>query len=79
MLLIVSPLLCFDWQVPIVALTGHGEDSKRQKCLDAGIQEVLIKPAEPAAMQNILERFVRKMQTEEKATASVPSEQNEKE
>ncbi|MDF3054856.1 MAG: two component system histidine kinase [Gammaproteobacteria bacterium] len=46
-------------QVPIVALTGHADDSMmRQRCLDAGMQEVCSKPAYPLMLEQIFQRFV---------------------
>ncbi|MCA0242872.1 MAG: response regulator [Proteobacteria bacterium] len=35
---------------PIVALTGSAEAEMKQQCLDAGMNEVLAKPVEPAAL-----------------------------
>ncbi len=43
-------------QVPIVALTGHF--NKRDDCLAAGMQDLLIKPAQPLALEAILQRYV---------------------
>ena len=49
--------------VPIVALTGHMD--KRDECLAANMQDVLVKPAQPMILENILQRFVfKKMQVE---------------
>jgi len=46
-------------QVPIIALTGHGNDPKvRQEALDAGMQEVLTKPAQSPDLQAVLKQFV---------------------
>lgn len=42
--------------VPIVALTGHV--NKREECLAAGMQDMLNKPAQPLALQKILEKYV---------------------
>jgi len=54
--------------VPIVALTGHaGNPEKRQECEDAGMQEVLSKPAQPLALESVLQRFVFHMSAEKES------------
>ena len=55
-------------QTPIVALTGHaGNPEKRQEFLDAGIQDVITKPAQPLALESILQRYVFKTAVEKKS------------
>lgn len=45
--------------VPIVALTGHANNPEmRQEAINAGMQEVLSKPAQPAVLESILQRYV---------------------
>ncbi len=52
-------------QVPIVALTGHaGNPEMRQEALGAGMQEVLSKPAQPLALESVLQDYVFKIKTE---------------
>lgn len=52
-------------QVPIVALTGHANNPEmRQEALEAGMQDIISKPAQPLALESILQKFVFK--TEEK-------------
>ena len=47
--------------VPIVALTGHANNPDRcQEALDAGMQEVINKPAQPLALELILDNYVFK-------------------
>ena len=54
-------------QVPIIAVTGHGNDpAVRAKALDAGMQEVMSKPANPAALASHLEYFIFKPKQQEK-------------
>jgi two-component system aerobic respiration control sensor histidine kinase ArcB len=54
-------------QVPIIAVTGHGDDPGiRAKALDAGMQEVMSKPANPVALASHLEHFVFKAKQQEK-------------
>jgi CheY-like chemotaxis protein len=53
--------------VPIVAITGHGDDpAVRAKALDAGMQEVMSKPANPSALAQHLEYFVFKAHQKKK-------------
>lgn len=48
------------FSVPIIALTGHGGDEEIQKaCLEAGMQQVLIKPASPQALQQTLAQYLQ--------------------
>ncbi len=44
-------------RVPIVALTAHAFADDRQRCLDAGMDDVVVKPLELNALQTILDRF----------------------
>ena len=44
--------------VPIVALTGHAGDEKRQECLSAGMQDVLTKPTSFPELQITLLQWV---------------------
>ncbi len=45
-------------RTPIVALTANVLAGQFQSCLDAGMDDVLAKPLEPARLQDVLERFV---------------------
>ncbi len=46
-------------KVPIVALTGHlGDEQRRQECYEAGLDEILHKPATRLALETILQRFI---------------------
>lgn len=70
-------------QVPIVALTGHaGDDVQRQKCLSAGINDVLSKPAQPLSLQSALQKWVwdtsspTKENRQSEVATKVPTELN---
>lgn len=46
-------------RVPIVALTGHaGNPEMRQEAIEAGMQDVLSKPAQPLALESIFKNYV---------------------
>lgn len=45
-------------QTYLVALTGWGEEADRSKALEAGFEHHLVKPAEPGALQAIIDRIV---------------------
>lgn len=43
--------------VPIVALTANAQAEDRQRCIEAGMTEVIIKPVDPTAMLAVLHRL----------------------
>lgn len=45
-------------KTPIVALTGHAGTSNREECINAGMQNVLNKPAEPPMLKTVLKHWV---------------------
>jgi signal transduction histidine kinase/CheY-like chemotaxis protein len=42
----------------LVALTGWGQEADRSKALEAGFEQHLVKPAEPEALQTVIDRLV---------------------
>lgn len=45
-----------DWRdMPIVALTGNSSDHDRRSCLQAGMQDVLVKPLDMQALVRTLQ------------------------
>lgn len=44
--------------VPVLALTASADAQERQACLDAGMQAVVIKPVEPAALRLTLAQWL---------------------
>lgn len=45
-------------QVPIIALTAHGDEENQQNCIDAGMSAVLIKPLLKEKAEDILNTFI---------------------
>ncbi|HIA54228.1 MAG TPA: sensor histidine kinase [Candidatus Melainabacteria bacterium] len=51
-------------RIPIIALTGSADAEGRAKCLDSGMDEVLIKPVAPNKLMEVIDRFLKGEQTE---------------
>jgi PAS domain S-box-containing protein len=60
-------------QVPIVALTASSLAEDRRACLDAGMNEVLIKPIDPTALFPVLLRLLRLQPRRHRAPLRKPS------
>jgi CheY-like chemotaxis protein len=45
-------------RTPIVAMTAHGRESDRQKCLAAGMDDYMGKPVKREALRELLERWL---------------------
>jgi signal transduction histidine kinase/ActR/RegA family two-component response regulator len=44
--------------VPLVAVTGYGQESDRRRALEAGFQEHVVKPVDLAQLRSLLERLL---------------------
>lgn len=45
--------------IPIIALTGSADAEGRAKCLESGMDEVLIKPVAPNKLLEVIDRFLK--------------------
>lgn len=48
-----------DKRIPIIALTGSADAEGRSKCLESGMDEVLIKPVAPNKLMEVIDRFLK--------------------
>ena len=58
--------------IPIVAMTGGGSDEEKANCLNAGMNEVLIKPIDIKKIQYVLETYlgIKTVDTQKNDTAT---------
>ena len=47
-------------RTPIVALTGHADKSNRDACIQAGMDDVLLKPFDPRTIRLVVSRWARR-------------------
>jgi signal transduction histidine kinase/DNA-binding response OmpR family regulator/HPt (histidine-containing phosphotransfer) domain-containing protein len=46
-------------RLPIIAMTAHAYEAERQRCLDAGMNDHVAKPVDPALLVRTLDRWLR--------------------
>lgn len=46
-------------RIPIIALTGNADNEGRARCLESGMDEVLIKPVAPNKLMEMIDRFLK--------------------
>ena len=56
---------------PIIAVTANSLESECEACIKAGMNEVLLKPVKPAAIEKLLKKWIDNVQIEKAATNSV--------
>jgi two-component system, sensor histidine kinase and response regulator len=60
--------------MPIVAMTANAMDQDRRKCMEAGMNDFLVKPIDPEEMWTILARWVRPRRPATQAAPQAPAE-----
>lgn len=58
--------------IPVIAMTAHALASDRARCLDAGMNDYLTKPIDPAALATVIHKWLPK-------TKKIPEQQGETE
>lgn len=48
-----------DKHIPIIALTGSADAEGREKCLESGMDDMLIKPVAPNKLMEVIDRFLK--------------------
>lgn len=61
------------WNKPIIALTAHGLEHERTKCLNAGCDEYISKPVEPETLIEVCGRVCTHIQSDTNTTARPPA------
>jgi CheY-like chemotaxis protein len=49
-----------DPRVPVIALTASGREGERARCLEAGMDDFVTKPVEPAVLADVVSRWVHR-------------------
>ena len=55
-------------EIPVVAMTAHAMEGDRERCLEAGMNDYISKPVDPAEIERVLDLFLR-------GTTEVPEEE----
>jgi CheY-like chemotaxis protein/HPt (histidine-containing phosphotransfer) domain-containing protein len=60
-------------KLPIIAMTAHAMDEERQRCLDAGMNDHVAKPFDPATLIAALRRWVPRVAAAPAPTSAAPA------
>ena len=60
-------------RTPVVALTANAFDDDRRACIEAGMDDFLVKPLAPEALRLVLARLAGPGWTHRRASAKVPT------
>jgi two-component system sensor histidine kinase/response regulator len=63
-------------RLPIIAMTAHAYETERQRCFDAGMNDHIAKPVDPALLVRTLDLWLRPGQAAAVVTASADSAAN---
>ncbi|MDP3619849.1 MAG: response regulator, partial [Ramlibacter sp.] len=58
--------------LPIVAMTANAMEQDRKRCMEAGMNDFLIKPIDPEALWDMLERWIRPKEPADAEPAGAP-------
>ncbi|MBE9603710.1 response regulator [Acetobacteraceae bacterium H6797] len=47
-----------EMKLPIIAMTAHAYEAERQRCLEAGMNDHVSKPVDPALLMSVLDRWI---------------------
>jgi signal transduction histidine kinase/CheY-like chemotaxis protein/HPt (histidine-containing phosphotransfer) domain-containing protein len=59
--------------LPVIAMTAYAMERDRQRCLEAGMNDFITKPLEPAELFSVLSRWLASTQAQPTAAAQKPS------
>ncbi|MCX5568980.1 hybrid sensor histidine kinase/response regulator [Kaistia nematophila] len=61
-------------RLPIIAMTAHAYEQERQNCFQAGMNDHVAKPVDPATLMHALERWLKPRRAEGSGSTAKPAE-----